>query len=259
MEMSFKYTEIPPFMKRDGEALIFDQDGWLEYYIPEEYFTSSKSSAAIVEGAYIKLIGSFNYRIFDEKGNPGKLMAFNFPTLFICKPGKIDKKKDITIDPTLDPGDYRIFRFEKGDQLVTRVHMEKNIDNLGSLIRLHIKTGKFPNSIPYNELYKYLYNGMAYNSGNYNIHSQAVGLLYSKSCTDPHDHSIQFRLSKAINKSMTGYQTISIKEAAKYISPFASITSENFDESVMSATLLTDEEKKGKKHTESPLERVLMM
>jgi hypothetical protein len=259
MESSFKYTEIPPFTKRDGEALLFDQDGWLEYYIPEEYFTSSKSSAAIIEGAYIKLIGSFNYRIYNDKGVAGKLMTFNYPTVFICKPSRIDKKKDITIDEGLDPGDYRIFRFEKGDQLVTRVHIEKNVDNLGLLLRLHVKMGKFPNNIPYNELYKYPYEGMALNSGSYNVHSQAMGLLYSKNCTDPKDVSTLFRLSKAADKSMIGYKTISMKEAAKYISPFASLTSENLDESIMSATLLTEDEKNGKKHVESPLERVLMM
>ena len=41
---SFKYTEIPPFAKRDGDALLFNQDGWAEYYIPEDYFNDGKST-----------------------------------------------------------------------------------------------------------------------------------------------------------------------------------------------------------------------
>ena len=75
----------------------------------------------------------------------------------------------------------------------------------------------------------------------------------------PQDVSKPFRLSKAINNKMTGYTPISIKEASKYISPFVSLTSENMDESIMSAVLLTEEEKSGKQHKESPLERVLTM
>lgn len=256
---SFKYTEIPSFAKREEDALLFNNDGYLEYYIPEDYFGTGKSTSATIEGSYIKLLGSFNYRIYDANGNAGKLMAFNYPTMFICKPGRIDKKKDLVLDEGLDADDYRILRFEKGDQLITRVHVEKNIDNVSELLRLHIQTGRIPNSLDYNTLYRYPYEAMGYNSGNYAVHSQAMGLIYSKNCVDPEDPSTPFRMSKAINKSMHGYKAISIKEAAKYISPFASITSENFDVSVMSATLLTEEEKNGKKHTESPLERVLMM
>ena len=86
-----------------------------------------------------------------------------------------------------------------------------------------------------------------------------MGLLYSKICRDPEDISKPFRLSKTINSKMTGYTPISIKEASKYISPFVSLTSENMDESIISAVLLTEDEKNGKPHKESPLERVITM
>lgn len=257
---TFKFTEIPPFTKRDGEALLFDKEGTLEYYIPEDYFTTGKSSSAEIQGAYVKLLGSFNYRIIDEKGKLGKLMTFNFPTIFICRPGKIEKRKNIQLDPSMDPSDYRVLIFEKGDQLITRCHVEQYIDNLSELFRLHIQTGRIPNSIPYNTLYLYPFECMRLNAGTYKIHSQAIGLLYSKICRDPNDISQPFRLSKAINDKMTGYKSISIKAAAKFISPFASITSENLDESIISAVLLSEDEKTGKKkHKESPLERVIMM
>ena len=56
MALTFKFTEIPPFARREEDALLFNQDGSLEYYIPEDYFGSGKSTSATVEGAYVKLI-----------------------------------------------------------------------------------------------------------------------------------------------------------------------------------------------------------
>ena len=213
MALTFKFTEIPPFARREEDALLFNQDGSLEYYIPEDYFGSGKSTSATVEGAYVRLMGSFNYRVIAANGSPGKLRAFNFPTIFLCRPGKIEKRKDVQLD-----------------------------------------------TIPYNELYQYPFECMALNSGTYKIHAQAMGLLYSKICRDPEDISTPFRLSKTANSKMTGYTSISIKEASKYISPFVSLTSENLDEAIMSAVLLSDEEKSGKRtHKESPLERVITM
>ena len=108
MALTFKHTEIPPFARREEDALLFNQDGSLEYYIPEDYFGSGKSTSATVEGAYVKLMGSFNYRIIAANGSPGKLKAFNFPTMFLCRPGKIEKRKDIQLDNDLDPDDYRV-------------------------------------------------------------------------------------------------------------------------------------------------------
>lgn len=257
---NFKYTQIPPFAKRDGDALLFDQDGILEYYIPEDYFSTGKSSSATVEGAYVKLMGSFNYRILDANGKPGKLMTFNFPTMFMCRPGKVEKKKDVQLDKDLDKADYRVLTFAKGDQLITRCHVEQDIDNVSELFRLHIQTGRIPNTIPYETLYQYPFECMALNSKGYNVHSQAMGLLYSKICRDPEDITKSFRLSKTIKHKTTGYMPISIKEASKYISPFVSLTSENMDESIMSAVLLSDDEKTGKiAHKESPLERIITM
>ena len=260
MALTFKHTEIPPFARREEDALLFNQDGSLEYYIPEDYFGSGKSTSATVEGAYVKLMGSFNYRIIAANGSPGKLKAFNFPTMFLCRPGKIEKRKDIQLDNDLDPDDYRVLIFYKDDQLITRCHVEQDIDNLSELFRLHIQTGRIPNSIPYNDLYEYPFECMSLNSGEYGVHSQAMGLIYSKICRDPSDISKPFRLSKAINDSITGYTPISIKEASKHISPVGSLTSENLDSAIMSAILLSDDEKKGKiKHKESPLERVITM
>ena len=53
-------------------------------------------------------------------------------------------------------------------------------------------------------------------------------------------------------KNMHDYKPVSIKLTPKFVSPFVSITSENFDQSLMGA--ITTEN-----HKDSPLERVLMM
>lgn len=255
--MDFKYKEIPPFTKRMGDALLFDQDGRLEYYIPDDYF---EGKSAIIEGSYVRLMGSFNYRIYDKNDKPGKLMTFNFVTMFMCRPGKIDTKKKLKLDTDYEPEEYRILTFYKGDQLITRVHTEQNIDNVSELYRLHLVTGKVPNTIPYNELYLFPYDCMELNGGKYAVHSQAMGLLYSKICRDPDNVNIPFRLSKAIDNSMINYKPISIKRAAKLISPFTAITSENIDEAIMSAVIMSDNEESGKsKHKNSPLERILTM
>ena len=49
---------VPSFMKRDGDSLVYDEDGELIYFIPEQHF---ESNIAIEYGAYMSLLGDFNY------------------------------------------------------------------------------------------------------------------------------------------------------------------------------------------------------
>jgi hypothetical protein len=74
-------------------------------------------------------------------------------------------------------------------------------------------------------------------------------MMMSEICRDPKDESIPFRLSG--NKNMYDYKPISVKMVPKYVSPYAAITSENWDQAVVSAIL----NKPGKK---SPMEPILM-
>lgn len=257
MDNTFKYSEIPPFCKRDGNALLFSEEGELIYYIPEDYFLGN---SAIIEGSYVRLLGSFMYRIFNKSGNPGPFRTFVWPTMFLCRPSLVEKAKDLQLEGSTSPSDYRLLHFKKDDQLVTRVHTDQDIDNVSEVLRLHLKTGRLPNTIPYNELYNYLFETMELNGSKFDIHSQAMGLIYSKIARDPENSDQIFRLSKAINKSMTGYNPVSIKVAAKKISPFVSITSENMDEAIISAVIISNDEENGnRKHKESPLERVMTM
>lgn len=254
---NFKYEQIPPFTRRDGNAILYNGKGTLFYYIPENYFDGS---SAIIEGSYVRLLGSFSYQIIIDDNKKTPVRNFNWPTVFLCRPSKVIKKTNIKLTENSKPQDYRLLGFVDGDQLVTNVFTPQDIDNTKELLSLHIMTGKIPSQIPYDELYMYPYDSMKLNGNKFDIHTQLMAMVYSKLCRDPEDHTKLFRMSKAIDKDMTSYTTMSVKEVPKYISPYAAITSENIDEGIISSILLSDDEESGKlKHKYSPLEKVLTM
>lgn len=253
----FKYDQIPPFTRRDGNAILYNGEGTLFYYIPDNYFNGR---SAIVEGSYVRLLGSFSYQIIAKNGKKTPLRIFDWPTVFLCRPSIVEKKKNIKLDENTPKGDYQLLGFVDGDQLVTNVFTPQNIDNTKELLNLHVMTGKIPHQIPYDELYMYPYNSMRLNGSKFDIHSQLMTMVYSKLCRDPENPANLFRLSKAIDNDMTSYIPMSIKEVPKYISPYAAITSENIDEGIISSVLLSDDEESGKStHKYSPLEQVLTM
>lgn len=251
--------KVPPFATLQNDTtLIFDQDGELHYYIPETYFGSNLAS---IEAPYTKLLGSFPYRIYTKTGKPGKLKIFKWPTIFLCIPTSIKKEKNLVLDEGYAPADYRVLIFQKGSQLVSDINTPQFIDNAKDLLTLHIITSKFPNIIPYNQLYEYPYLSMELNGENLGVHSQLVSMMYAKACRDPENIRNEYRLSKSFkNGTMIGYTPISVKEVPKYVSPYASLTSENMDESVIAAVILSEDIKEGKaKYNESPLENILTM
>jgi hypothetical protein len=253
----FKHEKIPSFTKRDGNALVYNGTGNLQYCIPENYFTSGY---ARVEGAFVRLLGSFMYRINTGNKPSNTFKTFSWATVFLCRPSSIDKVKETELVQGQGVADYRILTFEPGDQLVTNVFTPQNTDNVNEILSLHVKTGKIPNTIPYNELYNYIYEAINLNGGNFNIHSQIMGIIYSKICRDPDDIYKPFRMSKAIDKDMRFYKCISVIEAARYISPFAALMSVNFDDAVVSSVVLSDDVETGKRESVySPLEQVLTM
>ena len=249
--------QLPNFVRRDGNSILFDGNGELQYYIPENYFSGRN---AIIEGSYVRLFGSFTYRIVSTTGSLGQLKVFNWPTAFLCRPTHITKEKDMKLEPNVPEGNYRILGFENGDQLVTNIFTPQDIDNTQDLLSLHIMTGKIPPTISYYDLYMYPYDSIALNGSRFEVHSQMMGLIYSKICRDPDDISQPFRLSSALDKDPKSFIPMSIKEVPKYISPYAAITSENIDEGIVSSVVMTDNIEEGKsEHRYSPLEKVLTM
>lgn len=222
----------------------------VRFYIPENYFTSKLS---VVIGEYVRTLGLFNYAVFDSKTEKpvGKLRVFNFPSIFLCQPRSIVKAKDVKLTKNSDKQDYRILTFKKGDKLVVNIDIPEDAQNMEDLIKLFAISGRIPNGIDYRNLWKYPIDNAIINGNKYSISYQFFGILMSELCRDPNDLSKPFRLSSAKkNKDWTGYKSISIKEIPKYTSPYVSLTSENFDDSVVAATMMKDAKY-------SPLERVL--
>lgn len=237
---------IPKFLKRDGDALLFNNDdGEMIYYVPEDYFISKR---AIISGEYVSLMGIFDYTIFDSTGKNNGLKPFRFPTVFLCKPYTMDKAKDVKLTKYSEPQDYRLLKFKKGDQAVTSVKVPQSIANAEEFFRLFI-SGKLPTTIRYDEFQDYFVENIRLNGENYGLNMQIFGMVISEVIRDANDVSKLFRYTDI--KDMTNYKAINIKQAPKLISPFTSITSENWDEAVVNAI-------QNKNYKYSPLETLIV-
>ena len=229
-------------------------------------------------------MGICNYTIIDKNGKNNGLHPFTFPTIFLTEPYQIDKKKGLQLnkslredyteeeevisgddeeapladkeaDPDLvdtdeDSADYRLLRYKKGDKIVVSVHVPQNITNVETFFELFLLTAKIPTTIPYDKLQDYFIENGKLNNFGYGLNMQMFGILVSEIARCKNDISKPFRYSTT--KDMHNYKPLSIKLTPKFISPFVSITSENFDQSLMGA--ITTENNKT-----TPLEKVLMM
>ena len=269
---------LPAFLKRNGESLEFalDNDAEFIFFVPEVYFDSHK--IASIYGNRVSLMGICNYTILDKNGKSNGLHPFTFPTIFSTEPYRIDKKKnfniykalkeetvlddddsderiDVEADPDVtdleeDSADYRLFRYKKGDKIVVSVHVPHDILNVETFFELFLITAKIPTTIPYDKLHEYFIENASLNDFNYGLNMQIFGILVSEIARCKNDISKPFRLSNT--KDLHAYKPISIKLTPKFVSPFVSITSENFDMSLMGA-VTTDN------NYSTPLEKILMM
>ena len=273
---------LPAFLKRNGESLEFAlDDSEFVFFVPEVFFDSYKIANII--GSQVSLMGICNYTIIDKNGKNNGLHPFTFPTIFLTEPYQIDKKKGLQLnkslredyteeepddennydadfadrqaDPDLvdadeDSADYRLLRYKKGDKIVVSVHVPQDITNVETFFTLFLLTAKIPTTIPYDKLHEYFIENAKLNNFKYGLNMQMFGILVSEIARCKNDISKPFRYSNT--KDMHAYKPISVKLTPKFISPFVSITSENFDLSLMGA--ITTENKKT-----TPLEKVLMM
>jgi len=232
------------YIKKDKEKIIYNGDGELIYYIPEKYF---EANAAYPIGSIIECLGIFQYQVLDKSGKVKKTGNFDACTLFQCIPNYITKEKEYSLSNT-EPRDYRLLHFKKGDVLIVNVNVPAKTTTIETFMNL-LTRGHLPNTIPYNDLYRYVLNNADANDFGFSVSNQVVGFLTSELCRDPKDLSRPFRWTDM--KDMTGYKFTSIKNIPKYTSPYTAITSENADESIASAITTNGT-------TESPLEKVMM-
>lgn len=236
--------DIPKFLKRDKDALLFNNDGEFVFYVPEIYF---QRKFAIVIGEYVNLLGVLDYAIFDSNGKSSGLKQFRFPTVFLSKPYTIEKVKGVQLTKNTEEQDYRLLKFKKGDQIVVSVKVPKSVENAEEFFKIFM-TGKLPTTIPYDEFHNYFLENIRLNGGNYGISAQLFGIIIGEVSRDVNNPSKLFRHTDI--KDMNAYKCISVKDIPKTVSPSAAITSENWDESLVNAMV-----NKNIKYT--PLEKLL--
>lgn len=240
--------DVPKFLRRDGDALKFNETGkTFIFYVPEKYFTTKD---ALIVGEYVNLLGILNYEIIDDKTGKSVIgmKLFNFPTVFLCRPSTIEKQKALQLNKNSEPMDYRVLKFKKDDEVVTSVKVPEDISNVESFYNLLMR-GNLPNTIPYNELQNIVNENMKLNGYSYGITLQLIGVLISELYRSSRNVDIPYRLSGS--KDQLDYTAIDIRQIPKHISPFISLTSENWDEAVIGAVMT-------KNTKDSPMEKLLM-
>jgi hypothetical protein len=245
--------KLPAFLKQDGDKILYNSTGELVYYIPDRYFGDTKTSIGLVLGPYVSTMGIFDWALVSENGRTSRAKPFKYPTVILCKPDRIEKVKNLSLN-NQRPMDYRVLHFKKGDEAISDIHVPRVIDNVELIFSLMVMVeNKLPTTIPYDKLQEYFPENMELNGGGYGLSMQLFGIMMSELCRDPEDVSRPFRLSDTIKHSMYGYRQISIKQVPKFVSPFTSLTSENWDDSLMAAVNMSNEGN----DTVSPLERVV--
>lgn len=237
--------KVPSFLTRDGDALLFNGDGELIFYIPETYFSGNN---AYFVGEYVNLIGIFDYSVFDANGKNNGLHRFNFPSVFLAKPYATEKQKGIRLTESQSVMDYRLLRFKKGDAVVVSVRVPQANTNIEAFYKLFLY-GKLPKTIPVDKLHEYFVDNIELNGNSYGVSTQMFGFVFSEMCRSPKDLSVPFRNTNYTDP--TSYTMIPIMDLPKYISPHQSLGSQNYENALVGAiTNPTD--------VESPLEKILM-
>ena len=249
--------QIPDIFKQDGYTIKYDVDDGSElvYYVPENFFNNtSKNPIAKVDGEYISLIGLCLWTVIDKNGKPGKFRSLKIPTMFNCKPYTVDKIKNEKLPGTAEAADYRILRFRYGDEVISNIRTEKNVDNAEMLFKILVFTGNIPTLISYDDIWKLFLENASANGFNYGLNIQLYCMLMSLICRNRNNIEEPFRYTNMKDKH--SYKPISIRLVPKFISPFTAITSENFDEGLRASIMMSD--KPESEIPYSPIEKILM-
>lgn len=247
---------LPNWLKLKDSSLYYNGTGEFIFFVPENFFSHNH---AIQEGDVIHLIGVLNWAIIKDGEDPTKYATkskpFTWPTAISTRPGSIEKAKNLKIVESQKAQDFRIFRYKNNneDQILVYTHSVEDIVNVEECMSIFETTGKIPPGISYYDLYKYFMEPIKLNGASYGLTAQEFGLLYSETCRSKSDISKPFRLTKDLDKDPYSYDSVSIKQVSKLISPFTAITTENWDKAVISASIIKDEDIK-----DTPMERIMI-
>lgn len=239
--------KVPPYLSRKGDSLIFNKDKQqFVFYVPEKYYDTNN---AVTIGEYVQLFGLLDFQIIDINGKPiTKIKRFSYPTVITTRPASSEKVKDLKLTKYAKPQDYRLLKHNKGDQVITSVMVPQDIATVEAFYNL-FNRGNLPPTIPYEELCEICLENMKLSGNKYNITAQLFGILYSEVYRAYGDLDTPYRLGG--NKDPLAYTPIPITQAPKKVSPYVSLTSENWDESVIGAIAIKDG------GMDSPLEPIL--
>lgn len=243
---------FPAFVKVKEDTVYYNGENEFLLFVPESYFDRR---IAVVEGVYVELLGILNYAVNIKPGasiTEKSVRTFYFPARFTTRPGRIEKVKDFQLTKNCRE-DFRIFHYTNNgeDEIISSTKVPQDIMDVEDFFRVFVVSGHILNTIPYDEFYKYFLDSIEISGNSYNLPAAEFGILISELCRDPNDINKPFRLGTAIDKDMCSYTPISVKDIPKLVSPFTSLTSENFDKAVVGAVMNQNNES-------TPLERVLM-
>lgn len=246
--------KLPSFLKQVDNSLVYNDDGELLFYIPDSYFGDvKKNPIAQIIGQYVSVMGIFDWALVTKNGTVSEAKPFKFPTIILCKPNNIEKANGLKLNG-LRAKDYKILHFKNGDEVISDINIPQIIDNVETIFSMMVITGsKIPSTVPYDKIHEYFPESMNLNGDSFGLNMQLFGMMVSELCRNPKDLSKPFRLGKM--EKMTDYQQVSVKTCPNYISPYVAFTSENTDESLMAAILLSDQKDEDIKY--SPLEKIV--
>lgn len=237
---------LPSWLKKDGDSVKYNGDGYFAFFVPERFFDGDKSAKAIIIGEYANLFGILDYQLFNDNGKAnGPLRNFKFPSIFLSKPGEIQKVKNIKLTSWSDAQDYRVLKYRKGDTIIVSTKVPQDLQNVEFFYGI-FRTGNLPVTIPYEELYTYFIENIEIAGENYGITNQLLGVVASEMCRDPNNLEKVFRNSNADH-----YKMINMSDLPKFISAYSAITSENWDDAVVNAI-------ENKSTKDIPMEKILM-
>lgn len=237
--------DIPSFLRKEGDSLIFNQEGEFIFYVPEIYFDRGD---ALVIGEYVNIIGIMDYAIFDEKGKTSGLKRFYFPTVFLTKPSSMDKQKNVKLTKSQPAKDYRLLRYKKDDVIVDSTRVPQSPYNIEDFYKIFLNA-KLPTTIPIDKLQDYFIDNCNYNGEDYGVSIQVFGFIIGEMARDPNNLNRAFRHSDWTDP--TSYRMIPLNDLPKYISPSQSITSENWDRAIIGAIMNPSD-------VDSPMEKLMM-
>lgn len=238
---------MPTFLKRDGNMILYSGKGTLVFFVPSFFFTKRYAESV---GENINIFGVFDYAIYNEDGTIKKTLAnFNLPTMFLTRPSNMETKKNVKLTKNCKPQDYTLLKYKDGDAVFVSCKVPQSIENVEILFKMMIGAD-MPNTIPYDKIHEYWEYSMQLNGTKFGINAQIFGIFSSEIFRKKDDKTIPFRLSD--EKDMTKYQQISIKMIPNLVTPFTAFVSENWDESMIYASMNNNKK-------EIPLEKIMMM